>query len=284
MLMKRLFAHSGICALLALGLSHTVFAQAKKESPNPLATKTSNTVGVTVSGYQYLEPNIEPGVDVSLKATMVGIDYSGIYAFAQGWYARGDLHYAYGPAKYSGSGTQSNIPYYYGEARGLSGYDFNFSALGGFVLAPYMGLGYRYLFDNQGGQTSTGQYAYQRSSSYFYVPIGVTHRMMVNDTHRIETAIEYDYLIQGKQMTKLSQASSYLPNITNQQNQGYGLRFSSMYQFEKWSVGPFVTYWNIGQSNTYNGTINAGRRTASFSAYEPANNTIEAGLKVAYSF
>jgi hypothetical protein len=265
--------------VLAGVLSITLNAHAQDSSAN-IATQTGNNLGLTISGYQYKEPSL----DVVISAPLIGVDYTGTYAFGNDWFAKADARYAYGSAKYSGSGTQSNIPYSYYDLRGLVGYDFNFTELGSFVLAPFTGIGYRYLFDNQGGQTSSGANSYNRSSNYLYVPIGVTHRMKVNDIHKLETVFEYDYLIQGTQVSHLSQAASYLPDITNQQFRGYGLRLSSMYQFAEWSVGPYVTYWNIQNSNVATQTITINRVNYRLTAYEPANNTIEAGIKVAYSF
>ncbi|MBT8515402.1 hypothetical protein G6727_08055 [Polynucleobacter paneuropaeus] len=57
-----------------------------------------------------------------------------------------------------------------------------------------------------------------------------------------------------------------------------------MYQFAEWSVGPYITYWNIQNSNAVTQTITANRVNYRLTAYEPANNTVEAGIKVAYSF
>lgn len=117
-----------------------------------------------------------------------------------------------------------------------------------------------------------------------YLPIGVTHRIKVSETHKLETVFEYDYLIQGIQVYQLSQAASYLPNVTNQQFSGYNLRLSSMYQFDAWSVGPYVTYWNIQNSNLVSNIIAINEARYRLTVYEPANNTIEAGIKIAYSF
>lgn len=245
-----------------------------------MGTQTGNQFGLTFSGYQYKEPSL----DVVIDSALLGVDYTGTYAFGNDWFAKADIRYAFGRANYSGSGTQSNIPYSYYDLRGLVGYDFNFSEFGGFVLAPYAGIGYRFLFDNQGGQTSTGANSYQRSSTYVYLPIGVTHRMKINEVHKLETNFEYDYLIQGTQVSQLSQAVSYYPNITNQQTRGYGLRLSSMYQLDNWSVGPYITYWNIAQSNTVTSPISVNGRSGYLTAYEPANTTIEAGIKISYGF
>ena len=206
------------------------------------------------------------------------------FTFDNDWFVKADSRYAYGSAKYSGSGTQSNIPYSYYDLRGLFGYDFSFSELGDFFLAPYTGLGYRYLFDNQGCQATSGANSYNRSSFYVYLPISVTHRAMINDAHKLETNFEYDYLIQWTQFSHLSQAAPYLPDVTNQWFRGYGLRLSSMYQFSESSVWPYVTYWNIQNSNAVTHVITVNGINYRLTAYEPANNSIEAGIKVAYSF
>jgi hypothetical protein len=245
-----------------------------------LLTASGNNLGLTISAYQYKEP----APDVVINAPLVGLDYTGTYAFANDWFVRADARYAYGPAKYNGSGTQSNIPYSYYDVRGLFGYDFSFSELGGFVLAPYTGIAYRYLFDNQGGQTSSGSSSYNRESNYVYLPLGITHRMKVDGNRQLETVLEYDYLIQGTQVSHLSQASSYLLDVTNQQYRGYGLRLSSMYYSGAWSFGPYVNYWNIQDSNhiSQSVVVNGTRYTSTW--YEPANTTLELGLKLAYSF
>lgn len=277
MLLKQTIFKIACCAGLVTSIS---LGYAQSSGDVNLATQTSNTIGLTVSGYQYKEPS----VNVVINSPLVGVDYSGIYAWGNDWFVKGDAHYAYGSAKYMGSGTQNNIPYSYSELRGLVGHDFSFTELGGFTLAPYIGIGYRYLFDNQAGSTTTGARSYNRSSTYVYLPIGVMHRMRINGAHKLETTFEYDYLIQGTQVSNLSQASSSLPDITNQQNRGYGLRLSSMYQLEQWSFGPYANYWNIQNSNyvAQSTTIGGVRYTANW--YEPANTTIEVGLKLAYSF
>jgi hypothetical protein len=270
-------ASTQFCLGLALVL---LFQFANAQESDALLTGTNNQLGLTISAYQYKEP----APDVVINAPLVGLDYTGTYAFANDWFVRADARYAYGPAKYNGSGTQNNIPYSYYDVRGLFGYDFSFSELGGFVLAPYTGIAYRYLFDNQGGQTSSGSSSYNRESNYVYLPLGITHRMKMDGNHQLETVLEYDHLIQGTQVSHLSQASSYLSDVTNQQYRGYGLRLSSMYYVDAWSFGPYVNYWNIQDSNRISQSVvvNGTRYTSTW--YEPANTTLELGLKLAYSF
>jgi hypothetical protein len=55
-----------------------------------------------------------------------------------------------------------------------------------------------------------------------------------------------------------------------------------MFEQGKWSVGPFVHYWNIAESDkiaTYKNGVPDG-----YVGYEPSNNTLEFGVKVAQLF
>lgn len=279
---RHLASGSRLAGLLLLLLAFAQFSQAQSDTQEDdfLSTKSANVLGLTVSGYQYKEP----APNVVINAALMGLDYSGTYAFENDWFMRADARFAYGSAKYNGSGSQSGIPYSYYDLRGLFGLDLRFPEMGDFVIAPYTGIAYRYLFDNQGGQTSSGANAYQRSSAYVYVPIGVTHSIRVNEVHKLETALEYDYLVQGTQVSHLSQASPWLSDVTNQQYRGYGLRLSSFYSVDSWSFGPYTNYWNIRNSNLVpqSVTVNGVRYTSTW--YEPANTTLEVGLKLAYIF
>ena len=41
-------------------------------------------------------------------------------------------------------------------------------------LTPYLGAGYRYLFnEGSGRRTTTGHFGYDREANYYYSPIGV---------------------------------------------------------------------------------------------------------------
>lgn len=72
-----------------------------------VGAQTINTLGLSISGYQYREPSL----DVVISAPLLGFDYTSTYAFSNDWFVKADARYAYGSAKYIGSGTQSNIPY-----------------------------------------------------------------------------------------------------------------------------------------------------------------------------
>jgi len=90
---------------LPVALLATTFSAYAQESLVIIATQTGNSIGLTISGYQYKEP----GLDVVINSALVGVDYTGTNAFGNDWFLKGDAPYAYGFAKYTGSGTQSRL-------------------------------------------------------------------------------------------------------------------------------------------------------------------------------
>lgn len=252
-----------------------------------LKTQTGNEIGVTISSYDYDEPSL----NVSMKATNLGLDYTGTYAFGNDWFVLGNINYNIGSVKYSGTGTQSGIPQYYYDIKAAVGYDF---VVEGIQLSPYIGLGYRFLSQQWGGtRTSTGALGYDRQSTYNYIPIGVINRIAVNNNKaKIETTFEYNYLISGNQFSGLSSlngttgGNTYagIPNINNSQNSGYGMNLTVMYKEESWGFGPYFKYWNVQQSDNAYATIRVNGTATNYYFYEPSNITKEYGVKAIYRF
>jgi hypothetical protein len=263
-------------SVLLLIASSEAFAQSNALN---LKTGSTNQIGLTISGYRYDEPSIQ----VRTTATNVGAEYIGTYAMDGNWFALGQFDYANGPTRYSGSGTASGIPQYYLNLKAAIGHDLAFD---GFVVSPYIGIGYRFLNQSFGGvTTSTGAKGYDRKSTYFYLPIGVIHRFAANNNQaRIETTLEYDHLLSGNQYSALSQASPYISNQNNTQNAGYGINLAILYKQGDWGVGPYFKYWNIAnsQTNTSNVVVDGTRYT--YTVKEPANISNELGIKLTYSF
>lgn len=273
-----------IFATILLATSGLAYGQT---SPfNDLKTKSGNELGVTISSYDYSESSL----NVSMKATNFGIDYTGTYAFGNNWFVLGNANYNNGSVDYSGTGTQSGIPQYYYDFKGVVGYDLDFTD---FTLSPYAGLGYRFLSQQWGNTTtSTGAIGYDRQSTYNYLPIGVIHRFSVNNKAKIETTLEYDYLISGNQFSGLSSingthsGTTYagVPDSNNTQNSGYGINLTVMYKEDAWGFGPYFKYWNIQQSNTNYATISINGTSYLYGVYEPQNVTKEYGVKAIYRF
>lgn len=270
--------------LLSLACTSVLISGATWAAPiDTLRTYTGQQVGVTISHYKYEEPNF-----MSLEAMKLGIDYSTTLTVDDSWFMRLDGRYATGDADYesAGTGSSNDIPDWYAEIRALIGTDYVFND---FILAPYSGLGYRYLFNDLRGDSSSGAVGYRRESEYFYLPIGVTHRVALSEGSQLENNLEFDYLLNGQQTTHFEDLAghgnfTYGQELKNGQDRGYGLRASSMYLQGNWSVGPYVTYWDIEDSETNTSIVGIGGSYYLMSGKEPANNTLEYGIKGAYRF
>jgi hypothetical protein len=226
-----------------------------------LTTPSENTFGIFTSNYKYDEPGY-----MKLKATMLGLDFSSTYApgaiwpnTSDAWFYKAQLSYSSGKADYSSpiSGNLSNTPHWYYEARALMGKDIN---MGSYMLSPYVGLGYRHLFNNL---------SYDRISNYTALPLGLTHKVSLADQSQLLTTVEYMHLLSGEQKVKLGNQTYNL-----EQRIGYGIRLDMTRRYSNWSLGPSFTYWHLGQSEV-------GYPTPLF---EPKNNTLEIGMKGAYRF
>ena len=237
--------------------------------------KTSSNFGVSLSSYRYEEPDF-----MSLTGGKIGLDISSIKVLQRGLFIRGDLRYAFGTVDYNSNGTGSSSGEldWYTEARGLIGKGWGFNNM---FFAAYTGFGYRFLFHDGRSISSTGAGGYRRESNYLYTPIGVINRTHIINHAILVSNLEYDYLLTGKQASKLSDTGLGYSDVTNNQTKGYGLKFSIMYEKNKWMVGPYAHYWDISDSDitlVYQNGIPVG------TGLEPRNNTIEFGLKVGQQF
>jgi len=240
-----------------------------------LKTQTGNEIGLSVSAYQYQEPGI-----MSLTGAKMGLDLHLTKALQNDYFLRADLRSAFGTVDYNSSdtGSASGEPDVYFEIRGLFGKDWAFKET---VLSAYTGLGYRYLVNDGRGVSSTGYGGYRRESSYVYLPLGVIHHRMLNDQARLESTLEYDQLLSGTQISRLSDVPGY-SDVTNSQSSGYGLKLSILYRENIWAVGPYLNYWNIAESDVV-AEIKNGVPTG-YGLVEPKNNTIEIGLMASQQF
>ena len=240
-----------------------------------LSTRSGHSLGLDLSAYSYDEPGV-----MTLKAKQLGVDYTLTHALGgtwprsnEGWFVRGELRVASGKADYRSpiSGGIDGTGNVHVELRGLVGRDFD---RGSYVVAPYVGLGLRQLRNDLRGMSSSGNMGYRRTSEYTSLPVGLTHRMKLQDQSLLETTVEYMHLIRGQQTAALSDASALRTDLSLKQRHGHGLRLNMMNRHNNWSWGPTLTYWNISASDP-----------GGVPAYiEPKNKTYELGLKAAYHF
>lgn len=242
-------------------------------SSSALISRTEKEISLSLSAYQYQEPYV-----MSSKGGKVGVDLHATKAWQNESFIRADLRYAFGLVDYQGSGTSTREPDWYVEARGLFGKDWAFNNV---ILSPYSGIGYRYLFNDARGITSTGYSGYRRESNYLYLPVGVIHRSKLNNQARLVNTLEFDYLLAGRQYSRLSDTGLGYGDAKNEQNSGYGLKWSVIYEKDNWTIGPYSHYWNIGRSVTER-LIQNGSPVGV--VWEPANNTVEFGLQFGKQF
>jgi len=252
----------------------------KKLKNNPrisLKTEDSIELGLQTYWYKY-EEEVDGDFFMSNTGQKYGLSLTGIKNIGNKVYIIGDIRYATGDVKYksaSGTGDVSDDMY---ETRLLVGIE---KVTDGALWSSFVGLGYRYLYNDLRDLGSGG---YRRESQYIYIPVGITHRFRVNRNSRISTTFEYDYFVQGEQKSYLSDVSpadaALFGDPVNDQNDGYGIRFNTSYEEESWSVGVFLNYWKIEDSdvNYYDDPPVVWILT------EPKNDTIEAGLQVKYRF
>jgi hypothetical protein len=259
---------AGVALLLAI--SSATIAQTARE-PDPLATRRGWEVGGQLAHYHYEEPSFAKYF--GSRGGLVGA-----YTFPPRWkrvFFRVDGRGSYGALKYQGSGTQDSVPDLIIETRGVAGLDF---LPGNRVsLSPYLGFGYRYLYNDSRGYTSTNAAGYRRYSNYLYAPVGLTTRVHIVNRWVLAPTLEVDIFLLGKQKSQLSDANLGFNDVTNTQNRGSGHRFSLMLERDHLAFGAFMHYWNIKDSDVQ--PIGLGR-----AGLEPANWTRESGIEFRYRF
>jgi hypothetical protein len=222
-------------------------------------------LGAEVYYYRYEEPDV-------MKDTGPMYGIAGSYAYHRNWMLKLEGRGSWGKADYSSqdAGTADRIDYWVLEARALAGYDFSPSA--SVTVTPFIGVGYRYLYDEFGGHTTTtGSAGYDRESNYLYSPVGVMSAFDLGRGWSWGATAEYDIFWRGRQVSHLSGG-----NLVNQQDKGYGARGSFFIQKKLQTYSavfePFIRYWNIDQSEV------------STRGYEPKNNTTEVGARMGVRF
>lgn len=255
---------------LLLGASAPPLAAA--QAGGSLATRSGFEAGFQISGYRYTEPEI----DVSIEGRQIGGRVAYTFGITRSMFGRIDARLAYGDLDYSGSGTAEAQPNSIFEVRNVFGRDHYVAE--GLVLTPYLGIGYRSLYSDLRGESSTGAVGYRRYSRYLYLPIGLTARFGGENQWVVSPTIEYDYFIRGKQETMLTDTGiPGLPDVENTQNKGVGYRASLRFENGQFSFGPWIHVWRIENSDIV-------RISPTEGVLEPENVTKEAGVELNYRF
>ena len=238
---------------------------------NPLATRPGFELGVQGSRYEYTEVDFAKysGNRVGLVAALTFADGSGLFS-------KIDLRGSYGRLKYESAGVETNVPDLILEARALAGLDWIGESVS---LSPYLGLGYRFLYDNLQGYHDSNPSGYRRYSNYLYAPAGFTARLHLGGGWVLAPTAEADVFLYGVQVNKLSDIDVGLTDVTNHQNKGRGYRGALMLEKDRWTFGVWTSYWHIQASDTQQ-AVAGGNSPSSV----PENTTRETGLELRYRF
>jgi hypothetical protein len=136
----------------------------------------------------------------------------------------------------------------------------------------YAGIGYRHLYDYL---SDAGANGYDRLNQLLYIPVGY----ILNNKDGSAAKFQFNYLIEGKQTSYLSQMSingGGYADLENTQKNGWGLDLSYTPKESNWEI--FAKYWNIDDSTTNTST---GSRWST-TGLEPHNVTYEIGVKYAF--
>ncbi len=203
---------------------------------------------------------------MSQDGYMIGFLYNS-ENYETGFYTGSKTRLAAGEVDYqsNGTGTMSGIPDYQFETTGYIG-----SSLyekGNIRSTIFSGLGFRYLLNASGlQQSSTGHSGYDRESRYIYLPFGINY-----ENNSWELRGEYLYFLYGQQTSYLSQVSPNFPDITNDQEDGSGMKLTAKkYLDEGLGFEFYMDYWDIADSKL--------DTTGNF--MEPRNTTSETGFRI----
>lgn len=245
----------------------------------PLNTTNSSELGLEISSYRYEEVN-NGTFFMSNEGNKVGIAGGFSQRLDEDWFWGADARLAHGYVSYSsaGSGSKGSNPDIITEIRITGGKDHYVDSQ---VLAPYFGLGYRKLFNDLRGYSTSGAAGYRRLSEYYYLPLGITHRLRLSPQARFSTSLEYDLLLVGQQQSYMSDVNAASNDPLNMQRQGYGLRLMAAYETFHWSAGAFLHYWNIADSDQALQTLNGAPYGL---VREPQNTTREVGVQFKLRF
>lgn len=253
------------------------FQVSVKEKRISLKTRDEINIGLQSYWYKYGE-EVNDAFFMSNTGNKYGVSAAWIKTIGDDYYVIVDARYAIGDVKYKSASGTGNVSDEVFEGRMVVGSE---TVIDNYLLSSYLGIGYRRL-DNDLRDLGSG--GYRRTSQYLYIPIGVTHRFLLDGKSRISTNIEYDYFVQGEQKSYLSdvdaQHARIFGDLVNKQKKGYGVRINSAYEKQNWSIGGFLNYWNISDSEKNYYVDGAFLYTV----YEPKNDTKEIGLEIKYRF
>jgi len=223
------------------------------------------------AGYLYKEPGL-----MSLSGGKAGVAIDAETAVSHGAALGVYLRGASGETSYSSTGTGSS----YGNGDFYVESIASIRMLSETGLTMRAGLGYRYLMSDIRGTTSTGHAGYRRESNYVFSALGLSVKEPFKLT-KSKIDLEYDRLVRGWQISRLSDVDQTIQDLQNKQRSGFGLRAKLTLTIWGAQIGPYINYWNIDRSDIAP-LVQSGVVVGY--GIEPANETTEIGFFLSQPF
>ncbi|MBM3253477.1 MAG: hypothetical protein FJZ16_04420 [Candidatus Omnitrophica bacterium] len=247
-------------------------------------------IGTELSHIKYEEPGImeEEGLMYGMVGFYTyrgGIEVTSVeYPQLDQYIFKVDGRLSLGQVDYKNSGQIDSIDDFIMELRGLGG--LGFSICERIIISPYVGIGYRYLNDDMGGEVSTtGAQGYERESNYLYSPIGIEGELDLDNNWSVGATAEYDLFWFGKQISHLSNINPGFNDPENRQHKGFGLRGALRVKKKGEKIDfifePFIRFWKIKTSQEADWTYLGAKIGITT---EPKNKSTEYGAKFAIKF
>ncbi len=257
----------------------------QKKEENRKEFSNAFSLGLEQAWYRYVEPDVYQMMPyntygarwMNLKGNLWGAYASYRFTWQDKVFVQPEVRILYGKHQYNWgqkkkivSKTKHKIPSLLHESRLIVGGNV-FLMNKNMTLSPYTGIGYRFKSDDsEEVRTSrTGEnLGFYRKSNYVYVPFGASAEYILDNTWSVSLKGEYDWIVKAwhYSRTKISEGYNF------KQPNGYGLKgeasISYLYKKVKFSVSPYLNYWNIrnskysprGRSEPYNVTFESGVR------------------------
>ncbi len=272
------------CSLIITCLFVTATLAFSGTQTTNLVNKHNLKIGPDIRDFHYEEDGL-----MEIDGLMYGVageyTYHGISDGTNNLMAKLRLEYLKGDMDYdgqTGGGTplSEDTEDFIIQTRALLGPDFLLNQ--NLLLTPYAGLSYRYWNDEIGGAGG-----YERKIKQWYAPIGANTLVSLTGKWTCEITAEYDLFLGGKVKSYLSDVNPTYPNpeVDQEFDDGYGLRFSACFKREiannyAFSIEPYIRYWDIDKSEeervTYGGNL--------YKVWEPENETTCYGVRISFIF
>jgi len=288
-----LYAQNALKNELSFSLNISSYKYTESYYYNPSDFDQSNLLGEKIENSVFNEGDEIPVME--LNGVFIGAEMNYKYFVSKRILLSPSIQYRYGMLKYKSDyykiiGKQTETTTISGVKDHLLqlecplGYSFSFSKC---RFVPEIGLGYRYLYDNQrngdvkfDGVTVSSKHTYNRFSQYIYIPIGGEIVYSLSGDSFLSFFAQYNYFIRGKQTSLISDGSDIYNDLVSEQKSGFGFVSNVEFEYRLHSgksvfVRPFFELWDIRKSESADPTKDPEIEEM---WYEPDNTTTNLGF------